>query len=130
MSGSNRPVVLLALLGLALALAAAACVDGGVRSQGPTLIVPATGSGPKPVPVPSPDVTTQPPAVPTFSGSISRIDQGMRSGLISWHPGCPVAIEDLRLLTLGYWGFDGRAHTGELIVHRDVADDVVAVISR
>jgi hypothetical protein len=45
----------------------------------------------------------------------------------SWHEGCPVPIEDLRLLTLDFWGFDGSVHSGELVVHRDVADDVVVV---
>jgi hypothetical protein len=48
----------------------------------------------------------------------------------SWHPGCPVPIEDLRLLTLDYIGFDGRVHTGEMIVHRDVANDVVDVFGK
>jgi hypothetical protein len=28
----------------------------------------------------------------------------------SWHPGDPVAPAQLRLVTLPYWGFDGRAH--------------------
>jgi hypothetical protein len=38
-----------------------------------------------------------------------------------------VGLEDLRLLTLLHYGFDGRVHTGELVVHRDVARDVVRV---
>jgi hypothetical protein len=38
-----------------------------------------------------------------------------------------VGLDDLRLLTLTYWGFDGRAHTGRLVVHRDHADKVVGV---
>jgi hypothetical protein len=45
----------------------------------------------------------------------------------SWHAGCPVPIEDLRLLSLLYWGFDGKTHTGEMVVHRDAAKDVVEV---
>ena len=45
---------------------------------------------------------------------------------VSWRRGCPVALRDLRLLTLSHWGFDGRARTGRLIVHRDVARDLVA----
>jgi hypothetical protein len=48
----------------------------------------------------------------------------------SWHPGCPVAIEDLRLLSLEYFGFDGRVHTGEMVVHREVARDVVTVFGK
>jgi len=38
-----------------------------------------------------------------------------------------VALRDLRLLTLSHWGFDGRARTGRLIVHRDVARDLAQV---
>ena len=44
---------------------------------------------------------------------------------VSWHRGCPVALRDLRLLTLTHWGFDGEPHAGRLVVHRDVVRDVV-----
>jgi hypothetical protein len=44
----------------------------------------------------------------------------------SWHPGCPVAIEDLRLLSLSHWGFDGEVHQGEMVLHRGVAAAVLA----
>ena len=44
----------------------------------------------------------------------------------SWRPGCPVPLRDLRLLTLSIWGFDGRALTGRLVVHRDVARELVS----
>jgi hypothetical protein len=39
----------------------------------------------------------------------------------SWHQGCPVALSDLRVLTVSHWGFDGRAHAGRLIVNRGAA---------
>jgi hypothetical protein len=45
----------------------------------------------------------------------------------SWHPGCPVPIADLRLLTMDYWGFDGKVHAGEMIVNRSVATDILQV---
>ena len=45
----------------------------------------------------------------------------------SWHPGCPVPIEDLRLLTLDFWGFDGKVYSGEMVVNHDVAKDVISV---
>jgi hypothetical protein len=41
--------------------------------------------------------------------------------------GCPVAPADLRLVAVTHWGFDGRAHRGELVVHEDVATAVVRV---
>ena len=48
----------------------------------------------------------------------------------SWSPRCPVSLNDLRLVTLTYWGFDGRAHTGRLIVNRDAVTPVVAALTR
>lgn len=35
----------------------------------------------------------------------------------AWHQGCPVTLSDLRVLTVTHWGFDGRAHTGRLVVN-------------
>jgi D-alanyl-D-alanine carboxypeptidase len=37
----------------------------------------------------------------------------------SWRPGCPVGLGDLRVAGVPYVGFDGKAHRGELVVHRD-----------
>jgi hypothetical protein len=48
----------------------------------------------------------------------------------AWQPGCPVGLEDLRYVTVAFWGFDGGRHTGELVVHRDVAEEVVWVFAR
>ncbi len=44
----------------------------------------------------------------------------------TWSEGCPVDVADLRYLTLGFWGFDGLPHTGEMIVNAEVTDDIVA----
>jgi hypothetical protein len=38
-----------------------------------------------------------------------------------WHQGCPVALSDLRLLTVTHRGFDGRRHTGQLVVNKSAA---------
>jgi hypothetical protein len=45
----------------------------------------------------------------------------------SWRPGCPVPIEDLRLLSVDHWGYDGAEHRGELVVHADHAEGMVSV---
>jgi hypothetical protein len=45
----------------------------------------------------------------------------------SWHPGCPVPIEDLRLLELDHWGLDGTVHRGELVVNASEAGDVLVI---
>ena len=49
---------------------------------------------------------------------------------VSWRPGCPVPLRDLRVVTVSYRGFDGRTRTGRIVVHRDVAADVVTVFRR
>lgn len=43
----------------------------------------------------------------------------------TWHPGCPVALSDLRQLTLSYRDFADKTRTGTLIVHDDLAEDVM-----
>jgi hypothetical protein len=45
----------------------------------------------------------------------------------SWHEGCPTPIADLVYLRLSHIGFDGAAHEGELVVHKALADEVVAI---
>ncbi len=47
---------------------------------------------------------------------------------VSWRPGCPVPLSDLRLVTGRHWGFDGKPHAGRLVVHRDVAGPVLGVL--
>jgi hypothetical protein len=46
---------------------------------------------------------------------------------LAWSPGCPVALADLRLVRLTFWGFDEEPHTGELVVRSDVARPVARV---
>jgi hypothetical protein len=67
-----------------------------------------------------------------FRGTISKIGPELADRMTptSWRPGCPVRLRDLRLLTLGHWGFDGEPKTGRLVVHEDVARDVRAVFRR
>jgi poly-gamma-glutamate synthesis protein (capsule biosynthesis protein) len=45
----------------------------------------------------------------------------------SHHAGCPVPWRGLRYLQLSYLGFDGRTHTGELVVGAAYARAVVGV---
>jgi poly-gamma-glutamate synthesis protein (capsule biosynthesis protein) len=48
----------------------------------------------------------------------------------SHRPGCPVPLADLRYLRMTYLGFDGAAHTGEMVVHKRYAAAVVDVFHR
>lgn len=48
----------------------------------------------------------------------------------TWREDCPTTLDELRYLTVSYWGFDELHHTGELIVHRDVAEDMVSIFEQ
>jgi hypothetical protein len=69
-------------------------------------------------------------AAQEFTAAISPIDGRLRDAMtgVSWHQGCPVALRDLRLVRARYIGFDGRVHTGRLVVNRDAAHDLVTVL--
>lgn len=76
----------------------------------------------------------EPTVSPThaFTGSITELTSAERSAMtgVSWHPGCPVPLADLRNLSVTYWGFDDASHQGVLIVHRDVAEDLEWVFAQ
>ena len=68
------------------------------------------------------------PADPEFTGLIAPVDAALAARMASsWRPGCPVALADLRYLTLTYRGLDGTVQQGELAVAASVAEDVVAI---
>jgi hypothetical protein len=69
---------------------------------------------------------------PAFRGSVAPLPASLRATMtgVSWRPGCPVGLGDLRLVRARHLGFDGRVRTGRLIVHRDVAHDVLTVLRR
>jgi hypothetical protein len=69
-------------------------------------------------------------ALASFQSSVTPLSGPVRAELKaggSWHQGCPVALSDLRVLTVSHWGFDGRAHTGRLIVNRNAARPLAGV---
>jgi hypothetical protein len=45
----------------------------------------------------------------------------------TWRPGCPVPLDQLSLLRMNYWGFDGEIKRGPLVVNASVAEDVLGV---
>jgi hypothetical protein len=73
-----------------------------------------------------------PLALLAFHGSIQPLPAPMRAQLAqaTWHPGCPVPLSELRLLTVGYWGFDGRGHSGQLVVNKASATPMLTVFRR
>ena len=48
----------------------------------------------------------------------------------SFKDNCTVPREDLRYLKVMHVGFDGKTHTGELVVNRLIADDVLDIFKQ
>ena len=69
---------------------------------------------------------------PGFRARVEPIPPAVRAQMtgVSWRPGCPVGLAGLRLITLTYRGFDGRAHAGRLVANKDAASAVVGVFRR
>lgn len=66
-----------------------------------------------------------------FVARIRPIDAAIRSRMgTSWRPGCPVSLEDLRVIEMTFWNFRGEVETGELMVHRRYAQAILGVFRR
>lgn len=63
-----------------------------------------------------------------FEASVSEVTEAELGS--SWAQGCPVAVEDLRLITMNHWDFNGGTSTGELVVHSNAAGDLVGVFGQ
>jgi hypothetical protein len=69
-----------------------------------------------------------PPADGGFHASVGAVTDPIRERMgETWSPACPVALADLAYVTVSFRGFDGLAHTGELVLAAQEADDVVSV---
>jgi D-alanyl-D-alanine carboxypeptidase-like protein len=73
-----------------------------------------------------------PLAALSFHAVVQPLSAPVRAQLTGkyWHQGCPVSFSDLRVLTVTHWGFDGRVHTGQLVVNRDAAPKLEQVFRR
>jgi hypothetical protein len=71
-------------------------------------------------------------AAPAFRADVTPIGKTLAARMtgVSWRPGCPVHLRDLRAVWPRHWGFDGVVRTGTVIVHRDVAAEIVQVFRR
>ncbi|MHB8060506.1 MAG: M15 family metallopeptidase [Gaiellaceae bacterium] len=63
-----------------------------------------------------------------FRSSVSPLGAAFRAQMTSWHKGCPVQPSELRLVRVSFWGFDGRAHSGRLIVQRSYVRPVIKAL--
>ncbi|MEX1134420.1 MAG: M15 family metallopeptidase [Acidimicrobiia bacterium] len=73
----------------------------------------------------TPDVLS-PPTDDEFHFTVGSIPPDVLARS-SWVPECPVAVDELAYLTVSHLGFDGRFHTGEIIINQDFAEEVVEV---
>lgn len=98
------------------------------------VLVQCTAAQPPPAATPSGSATPPPsaasPGAPSAPpgdnvGPVTAAELGE-----SWRPGCPVEPEQLRRVNVDHIGFDGQVHRGELIVHQDLAPEVIAIFER
>ncbi|MGH2674790.1 MAG: M15 family metallopeptidase [Actinomycetota bacterium] len=107
--------------------------NGAAREAAPGTPAP-LGATPEPTVTAgtSPEAPAPEDARPRFAGRISKVPGSLLREMrgTTWKPGCPVPLADLRLLRFNYWGFDGEVGRGPMVVHEDVAADVLWVFGR
>jgi hypothetical protein len=54
-----------------------------------------------------------------FRFTAAALSPALRAQLrrASWHPGCPVSLDQLRYLRIAYWDFAHHRHLGEMVVN-------------
>lgn len=65
-----------------------------------------------------------------FESNISQITPEIKQRMVkgkSWKKGCPVPLEDLRYLRIKHIDFNGKDQMGEMIVHKEVSDEVIDI---
>jgi hypothetical protein len=62
---------------------------------------------------------------PAFTSSVGRVVTAQLGA--TWHPGCPVAADQLRSVKMSYVGFDGTSHIGTMVVNESVVTSVIRV---
>jgi hypothetical protein len=131
---NTRSAPALAGLVLALALTGACSGTDTVDPPAPSNIPPGTTQTPADGGSPSPSAPLAAPeaARTRFAGRILPIPPGLEREMrgTTWRQGCPVPLEDLRLLRLNYVGFDGEIKRGPIVVNASVAEDVLWVFSQ
>ena len=134
MKGMPRRRVTGPLLAFTLVVfAATACSGAGVeRTAAPGVTPTDPGPAPSSTTAPTTVPTTSPPSTAVapdrFQVTVSTIDEATAARMsASSRPGCPVPLDELRLLTLTHWGFDGRPRPGELVVAAQYADGIASV---
>ena len=72
-------------------------------------------------------------ALAPYHASVEPLPKPVQAQLRSggfWHKGCPVALSNLRLLTVRHWGWDGRQHDGQLVTNAAAARPLARVFGQ
>lgn len=122
MSDRSRALALAGLISFALALAACAAQDDDSAGESTSAVTRRDAGRDARA-----DADAGP--LPSFHGTATPIDDALRATMsgVSHKAGCPVALDDLRVLTIVHWGYDGEVHSGRLVVHQDQAAPLLRV---
>lgn len=93
---------------------------------------PAETVGTAPTTIPATTPTTQSgPTGPSFEWHAQSIDSELaRRVATTWRPDCPLPLDQLRLVQLNHFSFDGQVHQGELVLAADVVDSAEEAFAR
>jgi D-alanyl-D-alanine carboxypeptidase len=128
-----RGLGLATLVALTLAACGSSGADGAAQKPSQTRGPEPSASMPSPSPMPSPTAPAgETPERSGFKGKMDRLPDGLAAEMrgTTWKPGCPVPLEDLRLLHFNYWAFDGMLDRGPMVVNASVAKDVLWVFKQ
>jgi hypothetical protein len=99
-------------------------------TQAPPTTAPPTTAAPTTTPTTLPPPTTAAPTTtstttlpPVFAWSIEPVTADVVWA--TWRDDCPLHFDELSLLTLSYWNFEGEVATGQMTINSAVAGDVV-----
>ncbi|MCP4673077.1 MAG: M15 family metallopeptidase [Desulfobacula sp.] len=64
-----------------------------------------------------------------FQGSVQAIPDSIIQSMkkYSWHKECPLPLHQLSYVRVVHWGYDNRIHSGELIVSKALAREVLEI---
>ncbi|MEI8126086.1 MAG: M15 family metallopeptidase [Parachlamydiaceae bacterium] len=63
-----------------------------------------------------------------FVSSESNITEEIKDRMVfSWKENNPIPLTNLRYITISHWSFDDEIHVGELVVHKDVANELIEI---
>lgn len=67
----------------------------------------------------------------SFTASAQEITAAVLARMpFTWRADCPVALDDLRHVTLLHYDFEAEIQKGELVAHKSVVDDLVAIFEQ